>query len=164
MNYIKITKVDIANGPGCRTVLWVSGCNHECKGCHNPQTWDCNVGVEFNNNSLNELLDSLEPDYIAGLTFSGGDPLYPKNRNTVMDIAKRVKEKYPQKNIWLWTGYLWDEIKDISGLENIDVVVDGPYIEEQRNILLPYSGSMNQRVLDCKKSLELKHPVLYNNV
>lgn len=164
MNYIKITKVDIANGPGCRTVLWVSGCNHECKGCHNPQTWDCNVGAEFNNDSLNELLDSLEPDYIAGLTFSGGDPLYPKNRNTVMDIAKIVKEKYPQKNIWLWTGYLWDEIKDISGLENVDVVVDGPYIEEQRNISLPYSGSMNQRVLDCKKSLELKHPVLYNNV
>lgn len=162
MNYIKITKVDIANGPGCRTVLWVSGCNHKCKGCHNPQTWDCNAGQEFNDNTMQELLNSLKPDYVTGLTFSGGDPLHPNNRNTVMKIAEKVKMQYPQKTIWLWTGFLWEEIKDISGLKNIDVVVDGPYIEAQRNISLPYSGSANQRVLDVKKSLELNHPVLYD--
>ena len=164
MNYIKITKVDIANGPGCRTVLWVSGCNHECKGCHNPQTWDCNAGKEFNDNTMQELLDSLEPDYIAGLTFSGGDPLHPNNRDAVMKIAEKVRQQYPQKSIWLWTGFLWEEIKNIYGLNNIDVIVDGPYIEAQRNISLPYSGSMNQRVLDVKKSLELNHPVLYSNI
>jgi anaerobic ribonucleoside-triphosphate reductase activating protein len=158
MNYIKFTYPDIANGTGIRLTCWAAGCNHRCHGCHNPQTWDANAGRQFSNESLQELLELLEPDYISGLTLSGGDPLFPANRRTVYEICKAVFERYgTYKDIWMWTGYLWEDIVTdeliLKILNYVDVLVDGLYIEAQRNIALPFAGSENQRVIDVRKSL-----------
>lgn len=161
MNYHKITKADIANGTGVRVVLWVSGCEHYCKDCHNPQTWDYSSGVHFNDETLNELRAALEPDYISGLTLSGGDPLAPANRTQVSHILKRVKELFPNKTIWLYTGYNWDEIKAFDLIQYIDVIVDGEYVSDKRDITLPWRGSSNQRVIDVKKSKEQHKLMLY---
>ena len=152
MNYIKITKHDIANGPGVRVVLWVSGCRCHCKNCHNPETWDFNAGKAFNDKVMNELLDALNHDWISGLTLSGGHPLEYENLPYVYDIIKEVKNKFPNKTIWLYTGYqltvydfdssvevCWDNgllMNHILAL--CDVVVDGPYIEDQRDITLKF--------------------------
>lgn len=161
MNYIKITKCDIANGPGCRATLWVSGCNHHCLHCHNPDTWSLNVGKCFTADTMNELISDALPNYISGLTFSGGDPLHPENYSAVMTIAKIFKEKFPDKTIWLWTGYLWEEIKCLYGIQNIDVLIDGEFVESLKDLSLKWRGSSNQRVIDVKKSLESNEIVLY---
>ena len=161
MNYIKITKCDIANGPGCRVTLWVSGCNHHCLHCHNPDTWSLNSGTCFTIETMDELLSCASQSYISGLTFSGGDPLHPENYSTVMTIAKIFKEKFPDKTIWLWTGYLWEEIKCLYGIQNIDVLVDGEFVESLKDISLKWRGSSNQRVIDVKKSIESNEIVLY---
>lgn len=148
MNYQKITKYDIANGEGVRVTLWVSGCNHHCEGCHNPETWDPTSGKPFTKKTMDELLEALEPDYIAGLTLSGGDPLFPKNRETVYKILKTVHEKFPQKTIWLYTGYKWEDIEHNPWITTYtDVIVDGKFIMDQKDITLPWCGSRNQRVI-----------------
>lgn len=134
--------------------MWVSGCEHHCLGCHNPQTWDEKSGKPFDNNAKTEMLDALNKSYIAGLTFSGGDPLHPNNIKIVTMLAQEVKEKFPDKNIWLYTGYEWDEIKDYAIMNYIDVVVEGKFIQEQKNISLKWCGSSNQRIVNVKKSKE----------
>lgn len=153
MRYHKITPVDIANGPGCRETLWVAGCEHHCPNCHNPETWDKNGGVPFTDVVLQCLLDQLAPFYIRGLTISGGDPLAPYNRNVVEWIVTHVTKAFPQKDIWIYTGYTWEEIKDLPFLNMVDVIVDGEFIEAEKDIRLVFKGSKNQRVIDVKKSL-----------
>lgn len=163
MNYIKITTADIANGEGVRCTLWTTGCSHHCPGCQNPTTWDPKEGIPFIEETMQELLDELRPNYIRGLTFSGGDPLFIQNRLIVGYICERVREEFGNtKDIWMWTGYEWDDIKDWDHLHYIDVLVDGPYIEAERDISLPWAGSKNQRVIDVKKSLERGEVVLWN--
>ena len=161
MNYIKTTKYDISNGTGIRVVLWTAGCSHHCKGCHNPETWDENSGKKFDESSLNELLNDLGKDYISGLTFSGGDPLYVNSRGTILKIAKAVKEKYHNKDIWLWTGYLWEDICDLEILKYIDVLIDGEFQLPLKDMRLKNRGSSNQRVIDVAKSLECGEVCLY---
>ena len=155
MNYAKIVPCDIANGPSVRVTLFVQGCDHHCPGCQNPTTWDATAGNPFVEDTMQELLDILRPDYIRGLTFSGGDHLFDKNRLIVGYICERVRKEFGDtKDIWMWTGYKWDQIKDWDHLHYIDVLVDGPYVEAERDISLPWAGSRNQRVIDVKKSLE----------
>ena len=161
MNYMKITKCDIANGPGCRVTLWVSGCEHHCFNCHNPETWPTTAGKPFTKQTMDTLIALTAPYYIAGLTFSGGDPLHPANRETVMKIAARFKQVYPEKNIWLWTGYMWNEVKDITGIENIDVLVDGEFFYPLRDLSLQWRGSANQEVIDVTRSLESNRIISY---
>lgn len=161
MNYAKIEKNSIANGPGIRVVLWCQGCSLHCKGCHNPQTWDRNSGTPWTPLDIFRIYDELKKPWVRGITFSGGHPLEHYNINYCMNIAKQVKEHYPNKDIWLYTGWLWEDIKDFPIMKYIDVIVDGPYIEKQRNISLPYCGSNNQRVIDVQKSLKSEKVILY---
>lgn len=163
MNYIKISNYDIANGKGIRTTLWTSGCSHRCNGCHNPNTWDPNSGTLFTINTINEIIESLSPSYIRGVTLSGGDPLYPDNRSMIEMLCKRIRDVYKDtKDIWMWTGYLYEDVKDLPLMKYIDVLVDGPFILEERDITHPYHGSSNQRVIDVNKSRELGKIVLYS--
>jgi anaerobic ribonucleoside-triphosphate reductase activating protein len=150
MNYHNITKDDMNNGAGLRVVLWVAGCSHHCRGCQNPQTWDPESGVPFDDNDAEEIFAELSKDYISGLTLSGGDPFYMKNRDVLEKLCKEVKERFPDKTIWSWTGYTYEEIKDVPLLKYIDVLVDGKYDESVRNISLEWRGSENQRVLYLK--------------
>lgn len=152
MNYQKITQFDTANGKGIRTVLWVSGCEHHCPECHNPQTWDKASGIPYTEETTQEILKSLEPSYINGLTLSGGDPLAPYNREQVTDLVKRVKTEYSNKTIWCYTGYRYEELLDLEILKYIDVLVDGEFHIDERNITLPYYGSENQRAIDLIKT------------
>ena len=172
MNYIKITKNDIANGPGIRVVLWVAGCEHRCKGCHNPHTLNPNSGYLYTDVVLGELLTALQKPYVKGLTFSGGDPLHKNNIRDIRDIIIRVKNDYPEKDIWLYTGYKVEDINNSTdqnmlirkeNLSLCDVVVDGRYEESKRNILLPWCGSSNQRVIDINKSKTQNKIVLYKS-
>ena len=148
MNYIKITKVDIANGPGCRTVLWVSGCVHACPNCHNQQTWNPNSGIPFDDEAIKEIYAELENPYVDGITFSGGDPLHPLNYNTILWLCTQIKLKYPNKNIWLYTGYSLDTVKLIYSdiLEYVDVLVDGTFIEKLKSPDKHWVGSSNQKI------------------
>ena len=153
MNYHDITKDDMLNGEGLRVVLWVSGCNHHCKGCQNPQTWDENSGIPFDEQAENELFEALKPDYISGLTFCGGSPLYPKNRETVTRLAKKFREIYhDKKNIWCYTGYKYEEVKDLEIMQYIDVLVDGEFIEELKDENYHWAGSLNQRVINIRET------------
>lgn len=152
MNYIKITKYDIANGPGVRVVLWVSGCRLHCYNCHNPETWDIDAGQIFDENAKKELFDALSKPYIQGITLSGGHPLEPENAPVIYILCKEIKKTFPDKDIWLYTGLLYEKIKENPILDFVDVVVDGPYIDEKRNISLKYRGSENQRVIDVKQT------------
>ena len=176
MNYIKITKHDIANGPGVRVVLWVSGCRLHCKNCQNQQTWDFDAGCIFDNSAKDELFEALDNSYIQGLTISGGHPLEYENLPCVYDIVKDTKNKFRDKDIWLYTGYTltisdfdttidcgWDNaaIRNYI-LAMCDVVVDGPYIEEQRDITLAFRGSKNQRLIDVKETLKQGKVVVLN--
>ncbi len=154
MNYHNITKDDMLNGDGLRVVLWTAGCTHCCDGCHNPQTWDAAGGIEFDDNAEAELFEALSKNHISGITFSGGDPLHPFNRETVLKLAKKVKETCPDKTVWLYTGFLWDEIKDSLDLSNIDVLVDGEFQKELKDNNLKWVGSSNQRIIDVQKSLQ----------
>ena len=168
MNYIKITKNDIANGPGIRVTLWISGCTCHCKECQNPETWDFNSGKLFNEKSMNELLDYLSKPWIQGLTLSGGHPLEYENLPGVYNIVKEVKEKFPNKDVWLYTGYTlsindFDTSVDIGWdngllrnyiLAMCDVIVDGPFIKEKKDLSLRFRGSKNQRLIDVKETLK----------
>lgn len=153
MRYHNITHDDMLNGDGLRVVLWVSGCEHKCYNCHNKITWDINNGLIFDDNAKEEIFRQLEKDYIKGITFSGGDPLHKQNRTEVFNLVKEIKTKFPKKDIWLYTGYTWEEINDLDIIDYIDVLVDGKYIEELSNPELEWRGSSNQRVIDVKKTL-----------
>ena len=154
MNYHDIKHDDMLNGDGIRVTLFVAGCCHRCKGCHNPETWDKNSGILFDDEAKNEIFRELSKDYINGLTLSGGDPLFCENRPIITDLCKQIKKLYPNKTIWLYTGYLYEEIKDLEILNYIDVLIDGPYIESLRDVSLEWRGSSNQRIIylkDAKK-------------
>lgn len=163
MNYIKIIPCDIANGPGVRVTIFVSGCDHHCHGCQNPQTWNPAAGEPFTKKTLNKILVLLGKNYIQGATFSGGDPLQPQNIETVSTICREILSQYGnKKDIWLWTGYLWEEIKNTEPASLVNVIVDGPYLESQKDISLPYAGSRNQRVINAVESLRQNKVVLYD--
>ena len=164
MRYGEIKKCDIANGEGVRVSLFVSGCTHHCKGCFNEATWDFDYGKEFTQETEEEILKALEPEYVNGLSVLGGEPFEPQNQRVLVPFLKKVKERYPGKTIWCYTGYLFDrelckksrarcEVTD-EMLALLDVLVDGRFVEEKKNIMLLFRGSSNQRLIDVKKSLE----------
>lgn len=153
MNYRTIKKLDIANGPGCRVSLFVSGCRNRCKGCFQPETWDFMYGKEFTHDTFLELLRALDKPHIRGLSILGGDPFEPENRDTVAAICYWVKKRFPNKDIWVWTGYHWEDLRDLFAMDYIDVLVDGPFVESERDLSLFYRGSRNQRVIDIPKTL-----------
>ncbi|MBE7026372.1 MAG: anaerobic ribonucleoside-triphosphate reductase activating protein [Ruminococcaceae bacterium] len=161
MRYHDITTDDMKNGSGLRVVLWVSGCEHKCPGCHNPVTWDINDGLLFDDAAKSELFSELEKSYISGVTFSGGDPLHTQNRKEVGELICEIKEKFPKKTIWLYTGYNYDNIWTLDFMDKIDVLVDGRYDEELRDTKLHWRGSANQRVIDIKKTISEGKIVLY---
>lgn len=180
MNYHNITYPDMNNGSGLRVVLWLSGCSHKCRGCQNPQTWDANSGIPFDESAKEELFRELDKDYISGLTLTGGDPLFESNLDGVLDLVTEVNERYntpqsrPKKSIWIYTGFAWEDIfsriydKEHIGvtyqekyqiyrqhiIKNCDVLVDGKYIDSQRDITLKWCGSKNQRVIDINKTIK----------
>ena len=161
MRYHNITKDDMLNGDGLRTVLWVSGCDHCCKDCQNPITWDPNGGLVFDAEAKEELYEVLGRDYISGLTLSGGDPLYATNRDEILKLVKEVKEKFPTKTIWMYTGFLWESIKDLEIMDYIDVLVDGEFEVDKKDVQLFWRGSANQRVIDVPKTKESGEVVLH---
>jgi len=161
MHYHDITKDDMKNGTGLRAVLWLSGCEHACPFCQNPVTWNPDDGLVFDTRAKSELFSLLDRDYISGVTFSGGDPLFLGNRAEVTELIKEIKEKYTDKTIWLYTGYTWEEIKDLELIGYIDVLVDGRYENDKRDIKLKWRGSTNQRVIDVNKSLNENSLVLF---
>ena len=195
INYHNITYPDMNNGSGLRVVLWLSGCSHKCKGCQNPQTWDADNGIPFNESAKEELFRELDKDYISGLTLTGGDPLFDGNLDSVLDLVTEVNERYntpqdtnrirlssPQKSIWLYTGFYLEEIFEPTFTEqstkwinnylkqneirkqiisNCDVLVDGRYIDSQRDIALKWCGSKNQSVIDIQQSLQKGEIVLW---
>ncbi len=159
MNYGRIKKVDIANGPGVRVSLFVSGCRNHCKGCFQPETWDFHYGQPYDRFTANEIIKALSPEHISGLTILGGDPMEPENITEVTTLCYLVKKLYPDKTIWLYTGYHWENLKDLEIMKYIDVMVDGPFIENLKDISLAYRGSSNQRVLDIQLSKKLNYSV-----
>lgn len=189
MNYHNITYPDMNNGEGLRVVLWLSGCSHKCKGCQNPQTWDVNSGIPFDESAKEELFRELDKDYISGLTLTGGDPLFESNLDGVLDLVTEINKRYntppnvnefrlssPRKSIWLYTGFTWEEIrkgnmedglkygewtKRAKIITECDVLVDGRYIDSQRDITLAYRGSSNQRLINIQKSLQKGEIVLW---
>lgn len=162
MRYHNITTDDMLNGDGLRTVLWVAGCEHMCRGCHNPITWDVEGGLPFDEAAERELFEKIAPDHISGLTFSGGDPLHPKNRGEVTRLAKKCRELFPKKTIWLYTGYSFEEIEELPVVPLCDVIVDGEFVKEQFDAKLHWKGSANQRVIDVRETLRLGKIVLFD--
>lgn len=166
MNYHDINHCDMLNGDGIRVSLWTAGCSVHCEGCQNPQTWDFNGGIPFDDNALQELYESLNKSYIKGLTLTGGNPL--DNESEIVYICKTVKEKFPTKDIWLYSGYTFEQIQKCEIgthiLKYIDVLIDGPYIDEQRDITLHWVGSKNQRIIDVQKTLQQGEVALYENI
>lgn len=181
MNYHNITHDDMNNGDGLRVVLWLSGCSHKCKNCQNPQTWNPDSGIVFDDNAKNEIFNELSKDYISGITFSGGDPLHENNIKEVLKLTKEIKTKFPQKTIWLYTGYTFEYLhysyedskkcfipdwKD-SAIDRWDIIsmcnvlIDGEYIDEQRDVTLKWRGSKNQRVINIPETLKQNKVILY---
>ncbi len=184
MNYAEIKNCDIANGQGVRISLFVSGCTHHCKNCFNAMAWDFSYGKPFTQETQEHLLELLKPDYIQGLTLLGGEPMEIENQTALLSFIKKVKEVYPNKDIWCYTGYVWEkqddiiEERDIDApalreiprceateelLSYIDVLVDGPFIQKQKDITLRFKGSKNQRLIDMKESFRTKNIVLWEN-
>lgn len=191
MNYHNLTYPDMNNGSGLRVVLWLSGCSHRCKGCQNPQTWDANSGILFDESAKEELFRELDNDYISGLTLTGGDPLFESNLDGVLDLVTEINKRYnisqdtheirlsiPRKSIWLYTGYEFNEIFGENQFEDLDngyckwtkradivsmcnILVDGKYIDSQRDLTLPYRGSKNQRLIDIQQSLQKGEIILW---
>lgn len=181
MNYLKIEHEDVCNGTGLRVVLWLSGCSHHCCNCQNPQTWNPDSGIPFDESAKQEIFNELSKDYISGITFSGGDPLHENNLSEVLSLVKEIREKFPDKTIWLYTGYSIEDIVNFNtkpyfvvqqyfDIDNfirngiliyVDVVVDGEYIDEQKDLTLKWRGSKNQRVIDAKETLKQGKVVLY---
>lgn len=181
MNYHNITYPDMNNGDGLRVVLWLSGCSHHCYNCQNPQTWDVNSGIPFDKYAKEELFRELNKDYISGLTLSGGDPLHEANLDGVLELVNEIRLSFPQKTIWLYSGYTWNTIvyskmpkppkhsaKDFliwnkrkEIVSKCDIMIDGKYIDSQRNPSKKWAGSDNQRVIDVKQSLQQHKIILY---
>ena len=162
MKYHNITKDDMLNGDGLRVVLWVAGCTHRCPGCQNPITWDINGGVAFDTTAKKELFNELQKEHISGITLSGGDPLHPSLLTDIKSLILEIKEKYPTKTIWLYTGFDFEDIKNIDFIKEIDVIVDGKFILDLLDISLHWKGSSNQRVIDVKSSLKNNAIILHN--
>lgn len=170
MNYAVIKKTDVANGTGIRVSLFVSGCTHRCKGCFNSEAWDFEYGQPYTDETRREIMEALDHSYIRGFSILGGEPFEPENRLTVLDIVKTVREAYPDKDVWCYTGYDYEkdllkwiadgraEVREL--LEQIDVLVDGEFVEEKKNLRLPFRGSENQRLIDVKASLAAGKVVL----
>lgn len=148
------------NGDGLRVVLWVAGCMHCCKECHNPITWDPNGGILFDEKAKQEIFDQLEKPYISGITFSGGDPLHSANRLDVRELMEEIKQKYPDKTIWLYTGDSWEDVLHYPMMKYVDVLVDGEFKVDLKNTKLRWKGSSNQRVIDVQESLRQTDPVI----
>ena len=165
MNYHNITTDDMLNGSGLRVVLWCSGCTCHCKNCQNPQTWDFDSGIPFDDEAMNEICNELNKPYISGLTLSGGHPLEYRNLSTINKIVSYVKDRYPDKNIWLYTGLNYEDIsQDTQMMEVVkqcDVLVDGQYIEELKDVNMPWCGSLNQRVIDIQKTIDSEDIIQY---
>ena len=181
INYHNITHDDMNNGDGLRVVLWLSGCSHHCYNCQNPQTWNPDSGIPFDESAKQEIFNELSKDYISGITFSGGDPLYENNLDEVLKLVKEIRISFPEKSIWLYTGYNFDLLNSKYNeykytpfaanadewltrweiISNVDVLVDGEYIDEQRDVTLKWRGSKNQRVIDVKESIAQNKIVLY---
>ena len=161
MNYQKIEKFSTNNGTGIRVVLWCSGCSLHCKNCQNPETWDKDSGQLWTEESEQELFESLDKDYISGITFSGGHPLEHYNIDIITELSKKIKQKFPNKTQWLYTGFLWENIKDLEIMKYLDVIVDGPYIDELRDISLKWRGSLNQRVINIPQSIKENKVILF---
>lgn len=152
MRYNTIRQLDIANGPGCRVSLFVQGCSFNCPGCFNTVAKDFNGGKEFTDQTVNVIFALAEPSHISGLSILGGEPLHPQNRDAVIRLARKFKEKYPDKTVWLWTGYLWEDVADGLLGSGVDVLVDGQFKEDLKDLRLKYRGSSNQRVIDVANS------------
>ena len=173
MNYATIKNCDIANGPGVRISLFVSGCTHRCKGCFNEVAWDFDYGQPFTQETIEEILNMLAPPHIAGITLLGGEPFEPQNQPALLDLLRQIKAKMPEKSIWAFSGYLFE--KDILAgrlgpkkitqefVSYLDVLVDGPFILEKKDLMLRFRGSSNQRLIDVKASLESGTTVLWND-
>ena len=160
MNYADIKRVDVANGPGVRVSLFVSGCTHRCPGCFNPETWDFQFGASFGEEQIQQILDYLRPKHIKGLSLLGGEPFEPENQQAVLELVNRVRTELPQKDIWCYSGYLFESLAEgkigthsRALLEQIDVLVDGPFILERKNLGLRFRGSDNQRIIRVQDSL-----------
>lgn len=161
MRYNLIRMMDISNGPGVRVSIFMQGCEFRCENCFNPETWDFRGGKEFTDSTIKEILDYADKDHIEGLSILGGEPLHPKNIEGTARLAKAFKERYPNKNVWVWTGYLFEELsKDEEVFKYIDVLVDGKYVDELHDFNLKWRGSSNQRVIDIEKSLKANEIVL----
>lgn len=163
MRYNKIRKMDIADGPGVRVSIFLQGCTFNCKNCFNPETHDFNGGEEFTDETIEEVLNLCDKEFITGLSILGGEPMHPKNIKGTIKLAKAFKERYPDKTIWSWSGFLIDNIVDKEVLNYIDVLVDGQYKDELHNPTLKWCGSENQRVIDVKKTLKKGEVVLYKD-
>jgi len=176
MNYGQIYYNDVANGIGCRTAFFVSGCTHHCKGCFNEMTWDFNYGQRYTKEVQDEIVESLKPDYIAGLTILGGEPMEIVNQKEIRPLIERVKKEVPKATIWVYSGYTWEELTDVNNkrchgedtnaiLSMIDILVDGKFILEKKDLMLRFRGSSNQRVIDVKETLKVGEVVLskYND-
>lgn len=172
MHYATIKNCDIANGPGVRVSLFVSGCTHHCKGCFNEVAWDFNYGEPFTQDTVDKILDMLKPDYVRGLTLLGGEPFEPQNQGSIVELLRAIKENYPDKSIWAFSGYLFERITsgtlgdwEITSeyLSYLDVLVDGPFVEEKKNLNLRFRGSENQRLIDVPASLKENKVVLWQD-
>ena len=173
MNYATIKNCDIANGPGVRVSLFVSGCTHRCKGCFNEVAWDFHYGQPFTQDTVDDILKMLSPDYVKGITLLGGEPFEPENQPAILDLLRKIKSPYPDKSVWAFSGYLFD--KDIlSGrlgpweitkeyLSYVDVLVDGPFVESKKDLSLRFRGSSNQRIIDVPASLSKDEVVLWED-
>ena len=151
MNYAEIKKVDIANGPGVRVSLFVSGCRNHCKGCFNPETWDFDYGRPFTRETEDEIIEALRPSWIQGLSILGGDPTEEENAAVLIPFLKRVRAALPDKDIWLYSGYTYDSLRDKEILTLADVLVDGPFLLKQKDAGLAFRGSRNQRIIDLRE-------------
>lgn len=170
MNYADIRPIDVANGPGIRVSLFVSGCTHACPGCFNPEAWDFGYGQPFTHSEEDAILTHLAKPYVKGLSLLGGEPFHPSNQAAVLELVKRVRAAYPNKDIWCYTGYLYEEL--LAGrvgehsrelLEQLDVLVDGPFVLEQKELSLRFRGSANQRLIDVPASREAGTVVWWND-
>lgn len=171
MNYGAIKKCDIANGVGVRTVLFVSGCTHHCKGCFQPETWNFDYGERYTKETEDEIIESLRPDYVDGITLLGGEPFEPENQRELVKLLRRIKKELPQKTVWSFSGYTYEELTGNSRavcevtnemLSMLDVLVDGEFVEAKRNISLRFRGSENQRLIDMNKTRKEGKIVLWD--
>ena len=170
MNYAEIKNCDIANGPGARVSLFVSGCTHRCPGCFNEIAWDFHYGKPFTQETVDEIIAMLKPNYVQGLTLLGGEPFEPQNQGAIVELLRQIKQQLPQKSIWAFSGYLFDRdilsgrLGDTSEyLSYLDVLVDGPFVESKKNLSLRFRGSENQRLIDVKASLAAGEIVLWED-